>query len=402
MKNVAKCLLAGLLAVSMQWAEAATPYAPVPVQKARATKIYAHLMPWFESREYSGYWGQHWTMSNKNPDVIEAGDRRQIAAYYYPLTGPYASADPDLVEYQLLLMKLSGIDGVLIDWPGTTNLYDYPRNKSNSEAVINKLPQVGLSFGIIYEDQNIRIAHEAGAIQDRIGQARADMSYLRDNYFNRSNYIRHNNRPWLGVFGPQTFQNANDWNTIFSVFSNAPCFITLWYESGEAPQTCVGEYSWIYQDGNPHINHLTNFYNNRPPFNFKMGSVYPGFNAFYAAGGWGGNPFYIAANGSGTFRQTLDLALNSNVGHIQLATWNDYGEGTMIEPTREFGYSLLTYLQERLGVNYRQPELELVHDLYKQRKQYKGNAAQQDRLTQAFYYLVSLQIGNARNELNRR
>lgn len=297
----------------------------VPVHKTQTAKIYAHLMPWFESKEFSGYWGQHWTLANRNPDIVDGSGKRQIAAYYYPLTGPYASADPDIVEYQLLLMKLSGIDGVLIDWPGTTNLYDYPRNRFNSEAVINKIHEVGLKFGIVYEDQNINIAYNAGAISDKIGQARADMTYLRDRYFNHSNYLYHNGRPWLGVFGPQTFQNANDWNNIFSVFSNRPCFITLWYESGEAPQECVGEYSCVYQDGNPHIDHLRNFYQNRPNFNFKMGSAYPGFNSYYVAGGWGTTPmFHIPANGIDTFRQTLDLGLSSGASNIQLATWNDW------------------------------------------------------------------------------
>ena len=134
-------------------------YNPVPVQKSVGNKIYAHLMPWFESKDYSGYWGIHWTMANKNPDVVDGSGRRQIAAYYYPLIGPYASGDPDLVEYQLLLMKLSGIDGVLIDWPGTTNAFDYARNRQNSEAVINKINQVGLQFAVVYEDHNLTLAN---------------------------------------------------------------------------------------------------------------------------------------------------------------------------------------------------------------------------------------------------
>ncbi len=32
--------------------------------------------------------------------------------------------------------------------------------------------------------------------------------------------------------------------------------------------------------------------------------------------------------------------------HIQLVTWNDYGEGTMIEPTHEFGYTFLEIVQQ--------------------------------------------------------
>jgi hypothetical protein len=98
-------------------------YAPISVSKTNTKKIFAHVMPWFESKtSNSGTWGQHWTMANQNPDVIGSDGKRQIAAHFYPLIGPYASGDTNVIEYQLLLMKLSGIDGVFIDWPGKQNL----------------------------------------------------------------------------------------------------------------------------------------------------------------------------------------------------------------------------------------------------------------------------------------
>jgi len=287
--------LAGLLLAVGLDTQAA--YSPAPVQKAAGNKIYVHLMPWFESKDYSGYWGGHWTMANKNPDVVDGSGRRQIAAYYYPLIGPYASADPDVIEYQLLLMKLSGVDGVLIDWPGTTNAFDYVRNRQNSEAVINKIGQVGLQFGVVYEDHNLILAN----VSDKLGQGRADMSYLRDNYFNKSEYLKINNQPLLLDFGPQTFQNANDWTNVFSVLPTKPYFLTLWYEHGEAGNNSQGEYAWIYQDGTPYLNHLSNFYQSATNYGVKMGAVAPGFNAYYAEGGWGSNPFVINHNGTGTF-----------------------------------------------------------------------------------------------------
>src|SRR6266568_607523 len=156
----------------------ANVYAPVPVSKSATNKVYVHLMPWFESKSYSGYWGQHWTMTNQNPDIVDGSGRRQIASYYYPLIGPYSSSDPDLIEYQLLLMKLSGVDGVLIDWPGAYNAFDYVKNRQNAEAVIAKLDQVGLKFAIVYEDHNIALE---GA-SDQIGTAKNDMTYCNNNY----------------------------------------------------------------------------------------------------------------------------------------------------------------------------------------------------------------------------
>jgi len=38
-------------------------------ENTNATKLYVHYMPWFQSPEVDGLWGQHWTMVNKNPDI---------------------------------------------------------------------------------------------------------------------------------------------------------------------------------------------------------------------------------------------------------------------------------------------------------------------------------------------
>jgi hypothetical protein len=41
-----------LIAGKMQ---GATVYSPVKVSKSATNKTYVHLMPWFESKDYSGY-----------------------------------------------------------------------------------------------------------------------------------------------------------------------------------------------------------------------------------------------------------------------------------------------------------------------------------------------------------
>src|ERR1700754_2657048 len=155
----------------------------VAINKSTNKKIFIHWMPWFETPASRGAWGYHWKMNTQNPDIIVNG-KRQIAAYYYPKTGPYASGDPDIVEYQLLLMKYAGADGVFIDWPGTRQRYDYPDNLANSNALINKLGAVGLQFSIVHEDRNWDPGMTSGA--------HGDFVYMQNNYFNQSNYLRTN------------------------------------------------------------------------------------------------------------------------------------------------------------------------------------------------------------------
>src|ERR1035438_5153694 len=78
--------------------------------------VMVYYMPWYAAKPFSGEWGRHWTMDHFNPDKVNASGEREIASWYYPLIGPYDSADPAVLEYHVLLMKLAGIDGVIVDW----------------------------------------------------------------------------------------------------------------------------------------------------------------------------------------------------------------------------------------------------------------------------------------------
>jgi hypothetical protein len=354
------------------------------VPKTNPKQIYAHVMPWFESPQTSddGKWGSHWTMANRDPNQQDGSGRRSIASHFYPLIGPYGSSDADVVEYQLLLMKYAGIDGILMDWPTTLQAYDYAKNLKNAEAMLNRAREFGLDFAVVYEDQNIK----AGGAPDFRAAGKNDMSYLRDHYFNQPNYIQVAGAPLVLVFGPQTFQSPEDWSDLFSVLPQRPTFLTLWYESEEAGELAAGEYAWVYMNNGK----LDEFYA-RSFGGLEMGSVYPGFKAFYSEGNWGTNPFEIPHDGSATFAANLDKALSaSGIEHVQIATWNDYGEGTMIEPTRELMYGCLTLLQQKLGVPFGQAELELVARLYEKRKA-GSDAAKLDQASSALNQLQPAQ-----------
>ena len=78
-----------------------------------------------------------------------------------------------------------------------------------------------------------------------------------------------------------------------------------------------------------------------------------------------------------------------------MSTWNDYGEGTTIEPTREYGFQYLVALQQFAGVSYRQANLELIYRWYTLR-QSKPN---DPRVQTAYQALVRLEIDKAREIL---
>jgi hypothetical protein len=375
-----------------------TPYDPSPVAKSNATKVYAHYMPWFESKEINGAWGMHWTMSTRDPENITDG-KREIASHFYPMIGPYSSMDQDVIEYHLLLMKLSGIDGVLIDWYGSHDVNDYRQNLINTNALIDRLDETGLTFGIVYEEITANHVANQGVVNSDIEAAQADMTYMNQNYFTNSQYIYLNERPLLLTFGPRHFEDPADWTLIFEDTESKPLFLTLWYESAEAGSNAQGEFAWVYQNN---LDDLDHFYTIRAKqLEQIMGSTYPGFLDYYVQGGWGDQiGWSIAHNGTATFSATLNKAAAANVDLLQLVTWNDFGEGTMIEPTEEFGFSFLKLVQLFCGISYNEHELELVYQLYALRKKYKNSTNTQFKLNQVFYYLVALKMEEAETLLN--
>ena len=375
-------------------------FEPVAIEKTNSTKIYVHYMPWFETNESSAdkKWGYHWTMANKNPNNIGANNRREIASYYYPLIGAYHSGDKNVIENHLLLMKYSGIDGILIDWYGTFDVNDYRMVKENTEQLIAMLDKVGLDYAIVYEDRFLPNVVNAGKAISVTSAAKTDLAYMEKNYFDDKNYIKINGKPLLLNFGPIVLQTPAEWTNVFNTLTAKPTFLTLWNESGDAGDNAAGEYAWVYKNNT----YLNNFYtNNKPKLAVAMGGAYPGFKDFYAEGGGGAAiGWTIEHNNGATLDETLSLAKNANLNYLQLITWNDFGEGTMFEPTVEFGYSYIEKVKAFAGVKSTETVFPDISKMYNLRVEKKGNADAQKKLDQAFNYFVSMQPVKAKQLLN--
>ncbi|SMO95378.1 glycoside hydrolase family 71/99-like protein [Gracilimonas mengyeensis] len=386
-----------LLLLLLLWACSGDPTGPgsgkngIPeVEKTNTTKVYMHYMPWFESKPFSGYWGTHWTMANRNPDNILQNGQREIASHYYPLIGPYDSQDPAVIEYHLLLMKYAGIDGVLVDWYGTHRLNDYFTNLANSNAFIERTGEVGLDFGIVYEEFT---AGNVGRQQSQsdIEAAQKDIGYIESKYFSSDNYINVEGNPLLLTFGPRHFTSESDWNEVLSAFEKDPVFMPLWGHENLVGEGADGTFSWV--DFNESLSELASFYSNGPEGEFQIGSAYPGFHDYYVEGDWGNSYGYVDLEDGQTLRNTLQKAEEHSVDYLQLVTWNDFGEGTMIEPTVEFEFLFLEIIQEYTGVAYGRAELELVYEYYQARKEFGEDKPEEIALI--FDALVTLETEKA-------
>lgn len=370
---------------------------PIDVVKSNSMKVYAHYMPWFETPATStdGKWGQHWTMATCDPNRTLTGGNREIASHYYPLAGPYASSDATVLNYHVMLMKYAGIDGVMIDWYGIQDKYDYASNKRNTEELVKALDRAGLEFAIVYEDQTLKELPDNSA---RITQAIKDMSYLQNTFFKKKNYTKIDGQPLLMVFGPQSITVPSDWTNIFSNLSTKPTFIVLNDHSHLANNSnnrnAAGEYLWVQP--NPET-----FYSKAGNFDHYIAGAMPGFNDYYKEGGWGnGYTTYADENGA-LFTRQLAAAKSAGLQYLQISTWNDFGEGTTIEPAQPYGYRYLKSLQQFTGVSYQEGVLKQIYRWYELKQRHADDKGEISKyLTQAFYYFISLQPEKAEELMN--
>jgi hypothetical protein len=89
-----------------------------------------------------------------------------------------------------------------------------------------------------------------------------------------------------------------------------------------------------------------------------------------------------------------------------VVTWNDFGEGSVVEPTQEYGYRDLGMLQD-LRRQYLQPDfsgstndLGMALQFYQLRRGFSTNTAISAELDQVFANLVSRKVALSRKQLD--
>ena len=309
-----------------------------------APLILAHYMPWYQAKPTSERWGWHWTMNAYDPDR-SVGQTREIASHLYPLVGPYDSNDADILEYHLLLMKIAGIDGVIVDWYGLQDANDYPILHRNTKHLVEWASRLGLKIVVCYEDQTIPKLVAAGKIKktEQVEHAIGEIQWLNDHWFGLESYVRQDDRPVLLSFGRQGLTD-DEWTRCLQ---NLDCTVA-YYSQQEARVGATGVFDWpLPKQGIKATEAFHRQARQRGRVAQSIPVAYPRFIDIYAEAGvhdsWG----RIPDDGGATFRSSLDQALETGAPLIQLATWNDWGEGTAIEPSREYGYRDLEYLQTR-------------------------------------------------------
>lgn len=387
--------------------EAAKGQLQVRTPAARTAKeplILVHYMPWFQAPpvDPSGY-GPHWHLGGVkfDPNETLSDGRAQIASWYYPLTGPYDSRDPAVLRYQVAVMKIAGVDGVIFDWYGAKDANDYKAINDSTVAMIKVLREAGMRYAVCYEDQIMKKMVDAKYItkEQAVGAAQDDLKWMDREWFSDPLYLKNGDRPVLMNFGPQYFKDAKQWDEIFSVAKTRPWFVSL---DAHSENFADGSYNWppmfLSSSGKLKIpslvTNLNDFYNKQYNKEYLVATAFPGFHDIYQQAGSGLSYGFLDDYQGETFKFTVEAALKANPDVIQIATWNDFGEGTVIEPTIERGYRDLEFLQDvqkRTDADfaYGYADLRAPIELYKAGVSEKATAQDMAKIEKAYAALFS-------------
>jgi hypothetical protein len=243
------------------------------------------------------------------------------------------------------------------------------------------------------------------------------MLYVEKNYFGDPSYWRMSNRPVFLNFGPQYFKASEQWPEIFSVLAatNRPAFFT---EDHRLP-VGLGAFNWppMYLSLSPGArgvlsvtaleNYLASFEQNGSTWPAFISSAFPRFHDIYQPAGvrdyWG----YLGDRKGETLRMTLTRAMTNQSAMVQVVTWNDFGEGTVVEPTTEYGYRDLGIIQDcrRLYLDtkfaHRTNDLALATRLYHLRREHATNPPVNVVLDGIFTNIIRGDLGSVTRQLTQ-
>lgn len=245
----------------------------------------------------------------------------------------YTSDTQAEVHAQVQDMISRGMAGAIPDWygAGNTTIEDATQLlKSEAEASGGKF-----QFAIMEDKGSLSAAAKSNGC-DVTDQLISDLSYIASQYESSPAYIKMNGRPVVYFFDVEAFYI--DWTRVLSSVPGNP-IVLIRGNSGFTTSTADGGYSWVKVDQNnpfnPELSVQDSFFQAAQQASQKIsvGTAFKGFND--TLGEWTTNRIIDQDCGQTWLQSFAEVGKFYSSSHqlpaLQIATWNDYEEGTEIE-----------------------------------------------------------------------
>jgi glycoprotein endo-alpha-1,2-mannosidase len=253
--------------------------------------------PWYSNMRIDGGF-THWGQGGHEPPF-------DLGTAFFPARGPYSSDDPRVLRSQMRDIAEAGVDEVVSSWWGAGSMED-----RRLPAVIRAAKKRHLRVGVQIEPYQGR----------SIDTMTADLSYLRS----------------LGIRDVYLYRtmdfSADDWKRL----TTAPTGLRLFGQTNlvrfAARAGFTGFYTYdivIYDAAK--FDRLCK--QARELHLLCAPSVGPGYDATYATG----DPNVKSREGGATYDSMWSAALRAGADMVTITSYNEWSEGTQIEPAGHGG-----------------------------------------------------------------
>jgi hypothetical protein len=254
---------------------------------------------------------------------------------FYPMLGPYDSGDPSVVEAHLRLIKESGVDCLFVDWWGiyVQNLYD-EHITTNIDLIAREATRLGLKPIILYESDRPGLSVEKVA---------SELEYAVRRWGEVS--VKIGDAPVVYIWAPGARgRDAYFWCLVREMLkSRGVNVFMVGATDDERFATCFDALlPWFYFD-------VGSYDALRPLIQRGIvigATAIPGYDDRPA-----GRNMVVPREEGATFRKYLDKVLSLQVPIVLIYSWNEFHEGSSIEPTLEYTNTYVKILQEYTGVH---------------------------------------------------
>ncbi|MEP5363625.1 MAG: T9SS type A sorting domain-containing protein [Reichenbachiella sp.] len=323
--------------------DALAPEPIEPVDNDETKRVYMHYLGWFSE----GKDGNHW----KDGTAQE------------PIIGQYNSQSWSTHLYHILLSSAVGVDGMVVNVRTEYDEESLKKVLPSLQRIVDVKSDFDYTIAVSYDDQDMTKA----SVEEELTTLKNDIIGKTDHYMYK------NDEPVIFIWNYDGFLTSDDYrDAVSSVFTeDAPILLRNEIDFDASKEAVESYYPWVQGfDAEGTIwgeDYLDWYYRTlkvREDIVFATGAVWPGFDDRKAS--WGQDRWIDRKDGE-TYQKTWDLVHDFSddvpLNWIILETWNDWNEGTEIEPSKEHGFTYMTKTAENIAT-FKDTEIVVNEDLF--------------------------------------
>ncbi len=242
---------------------------------------------------------------------------------YTPTLGWYDSADPNTIDTQLALASQAGLDAFIASWWGPGHHTDKAMPALLDTTVRSGSSAPDLRWTVYYEEEGQSDPSPARIVED--------LRYLKTNYFDHPGFLRIDGKPVVFVWADpgDGASMADRWARAKADFGG-DIHVVLKVFSGYRDVASKADSWHQYGPASPYQEHLPH-----------SAVVSPGF--------WLKGQGPRLDRDLARFKADAQRVKDSGAFWQLVTSWNEWGEGTSVEPATQFGTAYIEALGEVFG-----------------------------------------------------